>query len=283
MRISSIIRVGGAVAVLFAGGLGCGGGESSGTGAGGKGGSSTPGDGGRGGSGGSTGGSGVGGSAGSNSNGSGGTSSGGGPGTGGTSPGTGGGSLAAPGAREPQPDHPEAAEKEEAAARQPVLEARVGAAAPPAKPAGAEARAVERAAAARPVAPVPAARWAATTARGRRWGGPPGTASPPRSTTPSSRGKRTPWRRAASRTPVINTSTSTRAGGRERATAPATSPSTRRRTGREVCRPSRPTSMGSVSRPGSTRTPAKMDAATTTRHLLPAGRGRRMAPPSRAN
>ena len=92
MRISSIIRVGGAVAVLFAGGLGCGGGESSGTGAGGAGGSSTPGDGGRGGSGGSTGGSGVGGSAGSNSNGSGGTSSGGGPGTGGTSPGTGGGS-----------------------------------------------------------------------------------------------------------------------------------------------------------------------------------------------
>ena len=92
MRISSIIRVGGALAVLFAGGLGCGGGESSGTGAGGKGGSSTAGDGGRGESGGSTGGSGVGGSAGSNSNGSGGTSSGGGPGTGGTSPGTGGGS-----------------------------------------------------------------------------------------------------------------------------------------------------------------------------------------------
>ena len=89
MRMSPIIRVGGALAILFAGGLGCGGGESSGTGAGG---SSTSGDGGRGG-GGSTGGSGVGGSAGSNSNGSGGTSSGGAPGMGGTSPGTGGGSA----------------------------------------------------------------------------------------------------------------------------------------------------------------------------------------------
>jgi hypothetical protein len=98
MRISSIIRFGGTVAVLIAGGLGCGGGDSSGTGAGGKGGSSTPGDGGRGGVVGSTGGSAAGGSGGSNSSGSGGTSSGGGPATGGTGPGTGGGATGMSGA-----------------------------------------------------------------------------------------------------------------------------------------------------------------------------------------
>ena len=99
MRISSIIRNGGAVAriagavaVLIAGGFGCGGGDSSGTGDGGKGGSSTSGKGGTGGVVGSTGGSAAGGSGGSTTSGSGGTSSGGGPGTGGNGPGTGGGS-----------------------------------------------------------------------------------------------------------------------------------------------------------------------------------------------
>jgi hypothetical protein len=91
MRISPIIRMAGAVAFLIAGGLGCGGSDSSGTGAGGKGGSSTPGDGGSGGVVGSTGGSSAGGSGGSNSSGSGGTSTGGAPATGGTGPGTGGG------------------------------------------------------------------------------------------------------------------------------------------------------------------------------------------------
>jgi hypothetical protein len=99
MRISSIIRTGGALAVLIAGGLGCGGGESSGTGAGGTGGSSTPGDGGSGGTVGSTGGSGAGGAAGSNSGGAAGTSSGGGAGTGvgGKGPGTGGGAAGSSG------------------------------------------------------------------------------------------------------------------------------------------------------------------------------------------
>jgi hypothetical protein len=99
MRISSIIRTGGALAVLIAGGLGCGGGESSGTGAGGTGGSSTPGDGGRGGTVGSTGGSGVGGAAGANSGGAAGTASGGaaGTGVGGKGPGTGGGAAGSSG------------------------------------------------------------------------------------------------------------------------------------------------------------------------------------------
>ena len=144
MRISSIIRIGGAVdRVLIAGGLGCGGGDSSGTGAGGKGGSSTTGDGGSGGVVGSTGGSAAGGSARSTSSGTGGTSSGGAPATGGAGPGTGGGAgRRLRGRRRPRLDHPGAAAKEAAAARRPVLEAPVGAAVPPARPARAEEPAV---------------------------------------------------------------------------------------------------------------------------------------------